>query len=210
MAFGERVSRVIALGASFLLISCTHRQAPVQQDISSLVEIAGIYRQSSHPPPLEPLKPVAAGRMSPTSDNGETEGEYGNQVATYLVEKNCEALEQAAREARTKKARFNGDVWKLYISYDGLGKPTLGAEATDEDWNYHIGRVKDWEAAPSIRVRPDYPRADLFIVRESSQGRRIRKHCVGHRLKTLSRTHPTSRCEFDGRGQVEREMPVLV
>jgi hypothetical protein len=102
--------------------------------------------------------------MSPTSDNGETEGEYGNQVATYLIEKNYEALEQAAREARTKKARFEGDVWKLYIFYDGLGKPTLGAEATDEDWNYHIGRVKDWEAARPQSVSARITLAQTYLM----------------------------------------------
>ena len=72
---------------------------------------------------------------------------FFREIAAYLVEKNYDALDQAAREARTKKTRFKGGVWKLYIFYDSLGKPTVGEAATDEDWTYHIGRVKDWIAA---------------------------------------------------------------
>ncbi|HYL69597.1 MAG TPA: DUF4034 domain-containing protein [Candidatus Limnocylindria bacterium] len=147
MAERGKASFGLALFAVLLVSSCTRKQTVVHQDAASLAAIAGTYGQGSHPAELASFKPVAEIQTPPVSDAGDTEGQYSNQIAAYLVEKNYDALDQAAREDRTKKTRFKGGVWKLYMFYDALDKPTLGADATDEDWTYHIGRLKDWIAA---------------------------------------------------------------
>jgi hypothetical protein len=164
MPFGGRAGLSFTLGTLVLLSSCSRGNAVAHQDTASLVEIAGMYGQGSHLAAVEPVEPVVRGQVSPASDDRETEGQYGNQIAAYLIEKNYDALDQAAREARTKKARFKGGVWKLYIFYDALGKPTLGTEATDEDWTYHIGRVKDWEAARPESVFARIALAETYLV----------------------------------------------
>jgi hypothetical protein len=78
---------------------------------------------------------------------------------SYLLEKNFSQLDRAAREARTGKERFPGGVWKLYMFYQGLGTPTLGDQATDADWSYHIGVLKEWALA-----RPDSAAARVALA----------------------------------------------
>lgn len=159
MASSTRGSRMLALGAILLVSSCTRKQALVHQDVASLAEIAQTYGQGSRAVESASIVPVAGIQAPPAKDTGDTEGQYANQIAAYLVEKNYGALDQAARDARTNKTRFKGGAWKLYIFYDSLGKPTMGAAATDEDWTYHIARLKDWQAA-----RPESVTAQIALA----------------------------------------------
>ncbi len=46
---------------------------------------------------------------------------------------------------RDSKAEFGS-----YICF--MGKPTLGDQATDEDWNFHINDLKTWEAVRPVRT----------------------------------------------------------
>jgi hypothetical protein len=75
-------------------------------------------------------------------DLRDNESEYQNEIAADLIQKDYAALEAAARDARTRKTKFSGGVWKLYTFYKAVSAPIVGSTATDEDWAFHISNLK--------------------------------------------------------------------
>jgi hypothetical protein len=65
----------------------------------------------------------------------------------YLVRKDYDHLDQAERDARFNRARFQGGTWKVFDFFDGISKPPTGNQATDDDWNQQVAALKDWVAA---------------------------------------------------------------
>jgi hypothetical protein len=146
MSMWERASLVFA-SCSLFLVSCTRQQTVVHQDVGTLAEIAHTYGQGSHTGAVASVKQVSEKQAPVASDIGNSEEEYKSEIAAELVGKDYDALDRAAREARTGKARFKGGVWKLYDFYDALGSPIMGAQAMEEDWKFHIASLKAWESA---------------------------------------------------------------
>jgi hypothetical protein len=146
----ERAKHAFVLGTLFLVSSCARPQIVLHQDSSPLSELVRTYGRGFQPNGSASVRRIADNQRISINEAEDSESEYSNQIALYLVDKNYDALEQAAHDARVGKSRFKGGVWKLYMFYDGLGKPTLGDQATDEDWNSHINALRTWEA-----VRPD-------------------------------------------------------
>ncbi|MGA8221696.1 MAG: hypothetical protein WB780_08585, partial [Candidatus Acidiferrales bacterium] len=188
----------LALGSLILVSSCTHRQTPVQQDIGSLVAISRAYGQGGQISRSGSLKLVGDSQTPVPQVTGDTEEQYENQIAADLIERDYDALERAAREARVSKSRFKGGTWRLYIFYEALGHPTLGAQATEEDWKFHITGLKDWGSArpESVTARlalaetyenyADHARGSGYANTVSEEGWRLDRERIAMAASTLT------------------------
>jgi hypothetical protein len=132
-------------------------------DNAVLMQAVRQYGQNNHPSGV-----AAVPQRAPESTNSahtlrDDEGEYQGEIAGALVEKNFNALEGAAHEARTEKSRFSGGVWKLYSFYTALSAPIVGQQATDEDWKFHIATLKAWGAAKPESVTARVALAETYI-----------------------------------------------
>jgi Domain of unknown function (DUF4034) len=160
MSIPTRLLLAFLLSTLLLMSSCSSRQAFAQQDDRSLTELAVTYGQA-RPAGATPSS-EKAGETPPTSpvtDTADSEEAYKSQMANYLLQKNYDALEEAAHQARTNKTRFKGGAWKLYDFYDAITEPQAGDQAPSETWDFHLERVKAWELA-----RPDSATAHIALA----------------------------------------------
>lgn len=161
MSLWGKVAVSSVLSSLFLATCCARPQVftPQTQDAAKLVEVVRAYGQGVQTSGPAPAKPVAEKPATASSEATESETEYKSDVALNLIQKNYDALDQAAREARTRKTRFRGGTWELLYFYEALSEPTPAAQATDDDWEYHIGRLKAWESA-----RPESAAARIALA----------------------------------------------
>lgn len=144
------------------VICCARRQAVTAsryRDAHELVELSREYGQRAQLSSMAPGSHTAASQLPAEVDNNETEGEYQNVVAAALVQKDFDALEKMARDARERKTRFSGGVWKLYSYYVALSIPILGESASDEDWKFHFANLKAW-----VEARPESAAARIALA----------------------------------------------
>ncbi len=102
----------------------------------------------------------------PTSSAASPEAEQKNyhfQIAASLYERKFDKLEQAAREARIGKARFQGGVWKLWEFYDAVGTPYMRRKASEEDWRAYFVSVKKWISAYPESATPQVALATGYV-----------------------------------------------
>lgn len=78
------------------------------------------------------------------SDPAEREYEVG--IRQLFIKEDFKALDDAAAEARTTKARLPGGAWKLFDFYYALTDPLRGDRASDGEWQAHIATIKRWVA----------------------------------------------------------------
>jgi|HubBroStandDraft_6_1064221.scaffolds.fasta_scaffold265202_1 hypothetical protein len=139
-------------------ISCgrTHASGPV--DKATIIAAVRDYGTTKPSNQIGTANPPKVGNDAAPLRPGD-EGEYRTQVAAYLVEKNFDQLEKEVRQARESKSRFAGGVWVLFGFYDGVSEPVVGDQASDSDWKYHIGLLKNW-----IQARPESAAARLALA----------------------------------------------
>lgn len=168
MSSGARRSLAAILGATFLLSSCGYVRAFADQaldqgqaqDAARLLEVARAYAEGTHLADAPPLQSPAAQSPSPNGTSSDNEEyEYQDQMMMYLVRQDYDHLDQEARDARLHKTRFKGGTWKLFDFYEGLSKPPLGDQATDQDWELQIDALKAWVAA-----RPESAAARITLA----------------------------------------------
>jgi hypothetical protein len=70
--------------------------------------------------------------------------EYAGQMTELLSRQDFDGLEHAADMVRSKKSRFPGGTWKLYVFYEAVSKPSGGRQASDADWNAELALLKHW------------------------------------------------------------------
>jgi hypothetical protein len=129
-----------------LFIPCAASQTNTHRDANRFVKLASIYGQRDQPKgSISAEQPVELQRS--VSSNGLDEEGYKYQVEGYLFQKDYEALERTAHEARSSQARFRGGTWQLFDFYDALKEPIVRDEPTGEDWRSHIASLKAWESA---------------------------------------------------------------
>jgi hypothetical protein len=159
MSFWGRIALGSILGSLCLITCCARQQAFTPRDAGTLVAIVAAYGQGSQTGGPASAGQVAEKPATASDEAADSETEYKSDVVLDLVQKNYDALDQTAREARASKSRFKGGVWKLYSFYAALGQPTTEGQATDDDWNYHIERFKAWESA-----RPESAAARIALA----------------------------------------------
>jgi hypothetical protein len=153
----------LAVGALFLLSSCTHQQPIVSLDTATLAQLSSEYGQGGHPAGPPSVKQIAEKQTPVSDDLGSSEEEYKSEIAAFLVEKDYDKLEKTAHEARTGKTRFNGGVWKLLDVYEALAAPIVGPAASEEDWKFHIASLKAWESARPESVTAMLALAETYV-----------------------------------------------
>jgi len=80
-------------------------------------------------------------------------------MAASLYEQKFDKLEQAAREARVGKARFQGGVWKLWEFYDAVDTPYMRQNATEVDWTAYFASLNKW-----ISAYPESPTPQVALA----------------------------------------------
>jgi hypothetical protein len=90
-------------------------------------------------------KPQAA--QDSTSDHYDLEGPYENHIGLTLAQGNFAELEKIAHEVRIDKSRVTGGIWKLFVFYEGVGRPPTRDQSKDAEWSAHIDGLKKWVAA---------------------------------------------------------------
>src|SRR5258707_8326960 len=118
------------------------------QESPSLGEIARQNRKNAQPSTatLPEVKQTIAD-LTAASEDQSNEDQYKREMQELLSQKKFTALDKAAQEARSTKARFPGGIWKLYAFYDAVTSPSVADSASEAEWTAHIGTVKNWVAA---------------------------------------------------------------
>jgi hypothetical protein len=160
MSTWQKVSLCLVLGIVFCVISCARHPTFAYQDAGPLAEIARTYGQGSRQPSL---KLIAQSQTTVAADIGDAEAEYKPKIAAFLVLKDYDALEREAADARTRKTRFSGGVWKLFSFYDALSDPVAGPLASDADWKFHIANLTSWGSARPESVTAQVAFAEAYI-----------------------------------------------
>lgn len=88
---------------------------------------------------------------------------YQIQVRDYLYRGEYDLLEQVAAKARSLKTRVPGGYWELGLFYAGLSAPGAGDRAPEVEWQYHVGKLKDWSAASRESVTARVALADTYL-----------------------------------------------
>lgn len=158
--FSRRSLLVVCLSAACLsLVSCSSSLSETVPAVSvgQLLQLADAYAGPA------PAKPVTGQQMDANAaaevDPNQTEEDYKLDILADLRQGKFDALEQAAHFARLNKTRFKGGVWKLCDFYEAVDGPQMD-EASDSDWQYHMGLVKAWVAA-----RPNSGTARIALAR---------------------------------------------
>ena len=73
---------------------------------------------------------------------------YQHALRRLLVQKDFDAVDCIANQARLQKTRFSGGLWKLHEIYVGLERPE--GHLTEPDWEQHLSRLDTW-----VTARPD-------------------------------------------------------
>ena len=68
-------------------------------------------------------------------------------VRALLMRERFDELDKIADEVRSSKARFPGGGWKISRFYEALSKTSAGANATENDWQNHLGLFQRWTSA---------------------------------------------------------------
>jgi len=158
MPYLKTLTSFLLLGTCLLAPGCARTRAMNHVDRAALLEAVRQYGKNRQQGQAVSTTP-AVERTTQSPSGSDTEEAYKREIMSYFLDKNFAQLDKAARDARTEKERFPGGVWKLYTFYTGLSTPTLGDQATDADWNYHIGVLKEWASA-----RPDSAVARIALA----------------------------------------------
>ncbi len=123
------------------------------------MEIVHRYGQDRRPtqatPPKQSIEEPAGAVASPEAQ----ESSYRFQMAAALFEQRFDNLEQAAREARTGKARFQGGIWKLWTFYEAVETPYMRQKATEADWTAYFASLNKW-----ISAYPESPTPQVALA----------------------------------------------
>ncbi len=118
------------------------------QESPSLGEIARQNRKNAQPSTAtRPEVKQTIADLTAASEDQSNEDQYKREMQELLSQKKFTALDKAAQEARSTKARFPGGIWKLYAFYDAVTSPSVADSASEAEWTAHIGTVKNWVAA---------------------------------------------------------------
>jgi hypothetical protein len=97
------------------------------------------------------------------SFNQENEATYEHRIQLYFHYRNFRDLEREADEARTRKGRVVGGVWKIFEIYVALGKDAVEGEGTDANWKAYLETFKAWMAAESESATARVALANAYI-----------------------------------------------
>ncbi len=89
--------------------------------------------------------------------------DYQYNIRTLLVLDRFEALDKAAAEARSSKARGQGGVWTLYLLYEAIIVPADSGSSGDEEWNAHIAKLKNWTIARPQSITARVALAEAYL-----------------------------------------------
>jgi len=148
----------LVMTLTFAAVGCVRTRSIPRPDTTKLMALVRGYNQS--PQPIETAAVQNANELPlAPSDAEEQEAEYKGRIAAALVERNYDVLEQSANDARLRKSRFTGGVWKLYSFYEAVSYPITEEHSSDSDWNLHISTLKAWAAA-----RPESATARIALA----------------------------------------------
>jgi hypothetical protein len=88
---------------------------------------------------------------------------YETWIRLYFHERNFEELEKAAREARTRKGRVVGGVWKIFDFYEALGEKAVVGDDSDTGWTAYLETFKAWMAAKPESATARVALANAYI-----------------------------------------------
>ena len=117
--------------------------------------------QKSNSNPCNVSAEDAAGLNGDVSTDVHATSNYSLTVAHILNEDKFEQLDCLADRARSGKETFSGGMWKLHLFYVGFYSPIQFpvTHATEEDWNMHLQRLRQW-----MTVRPKSVTARIALA----------------------------------------------
>lgn len=142
----RQLALLLAMTSCFAGASCRKTQASARLDSQTLLQIAREYRPSNRVNPVLSTAPLTEKRQA-SAETLQTEQEYESPIKQYFSQGNFDQLEKAASEARDRKDRVVGGVWKIFDFYDAVNKTFIGEHPDESDWKMYLDIVKQWVAA---------------------------------------------------------------
>jgi Domain of unknown function (DUF4034) len=106
----------------------------------------------------------AAGLSGDLSTDVHAARDYTGTIAHILKEEKFEELDCLSDQARSKKERFPGGMWKLHELYTGLYEPVqYPLHATQEDWESRLQQLQRWVTARPKSVTARVALAGAYI-----------------------------------------------
>ena len=113
-----------------------------------------------------PLSAIAPGEGIDTAAKAAQDeiDKYTAQVSELLKQEKFDRLDQLASEARQSKARLPGGGWRLHSLYRyGLRMRGKGSEATDDEWQEHLAKLKRWVSLKPDSITARVALADSYV-----------------------------------------------
>lgn len=96
------------------------------------------------------------------TDSPEVE-RFMEEASALLMRERFVELDKMADEVRSSKARFPGGGWKISRFYEALRKTNAGANATENDWQDHLGLFQRWMAARPQSITARVALAEAYL-----------------------------------------------
>jgi len=140
-------------------------QAQTSTEDRSLGDIARELRKQTAP--TQPAQTtIRSAPQSPSSsvvrDSSEVE-RFMEEASALLMRERFVELDKMADEVRSSKARFPGGGWKISRFYEALSKTNAGANATENDWQSHLGLFQRWMAARPQSITARVALAEAYL-----------------------------------------------
>jgi len=135
------------ISAAFFLVftlsvshSAAQTQSPDTDQGPSLADVARTYRaEKSKDQVTRPdIKQLTEELNSKDEDSAGPE-QFKDEVQQLLVERKFDELEKLSEQVRSRRSKFTGGVWKLFMFYDVIPHPP--------DGTFHLEAIKAWVGA---------------------------------------------------------------
>jgi hypothetical protein len=88
---------------------------------------------------------------------------YQSRITLTISEDNFDQLEKEVQLARTSKAEYPGDTWKLSAFYEGVSKPPAGDKSSDTDWETHFATLRKWVTTHPTSAAARIATAEAYV-----------------------------------------------
>jgi len=159
----KQLSVILLAVMALAEVSCGHTQTAPSIPMDTVMQAVRDYGKGHQPTPV-PVR-TAAGQPAGSGEElpSDTESLYQSHIGTMLAQEDFAQLDKEAQKVRADKSRVQGGVWKLYVFYEGLGKPAAGTHATAADWEAHLAGLKKWIAASPESATAHIALANAYI-----------------------------------------------
>lgn len=100
---------------------------------------------------------------TPIQKRSDAFDQYAATIRDHFDNERYVELETIASQLRVSKERLPGGAWKLNAFYSGLHEPQSGDDASDNEWQIHLDKLRKWATRTPDSITPHVALADALV-----------------------------------------------